>query len=155
MRLKISIAFLIDVFIIAVACVIIQFVCINKQVGTILAASVMMTGILCKDTFKNQSIGKKLMGVYVESTTHKNITIRQHLIRNLILCLWPLEGVLIVLTKDRRLGDYLAQTVHREGKYMVKNQDKKSIILYWIVTFLISSIILSCILRDFTHPLLL
>ena len=93
MRLKISIAFLIDVFIIAVACVIIQFVCINKQVGTILAASVMMTGILCKDTFKNQSIGKKLMGVYVESTTHKNITIRQHLIRNLILCLWPLEGV--------------------------------------------------------------
>ena len=73
-----------------------------------------LTGLfvfLCKDSFKGLSFGKLLMGIRVVKTSGGTIRFPTALLRNLSLLVWPIEALAIVInSKKRRLGDYLAGT---------------------------------------------
>lgn len=66
---------------------------------------------LCKDSFKGLSFGKLLMGIRVVRVSGKPVEFLSALLRNLSLLIWPIEALAIVInSKKRRLGDYLADT---------------------------------------------
>lgn len=73
-----------------------------------------LTGLfifLCKDTYKGLSVGKLLMGIRTVKTSGKKLDFFSALLRNLSLLVWPIEALAIIInSKKRRLGDYLAAT---------------------------------------------
>ena len=66
---------------------------------------------LNKDGFINNSLGKSLLGLRVVGidTNHETNGLKC-LIRNLPIILWPLEVLMTLINKERRLGDYFART---------------------------------------------
>ena len=91
---------------------------------------------ICKDTVKGLSFGKLLMGIRVVKTSGKPVDSLSALLRNLSLLVWPIEALAIVInSKKRRLGDYLADTkVKRDLKISGSHRGLAAILIisfYW------------------------
>ncbi|NVK39001.1 MAG: RDD family protein [Gammaproteobacteria bacterium] len=66
---------------------------------------------MCKDAYQGMSPGKRLLGIRVLNKNLEPVTPWQTLVRNLTLPFWPLDFLAMILSsKKRRLGDYLANT---------------------------------------------
>lgn len=64
-----------------------------------------------KDILLGQSIGKRICALQVtDRKTGEPATPFKCLIRNLTLFFWPIELVVILITRNRRLGDFIANT---------------------------------------------
>ncbi len=67
--------------------------------------------LLADGMFQGQSIGKKMLGLYVKNTnTDEPCTYKQSVIRNITYLLGLIDWVFIVGSQRRRLGDRLAST---------------------------------------------
>jgi uncharacterized RDD family membrane protein YckC len=65
---------------------------------------------LNKDFLNGQSPLKRLLGTQVQQTSGAPATEWQAFLRNTTLCVWPLEGLAVLVSGHRRIGDYIAQT---------------------------------------------
>jgi uncharacterized RDD family membrane protein YckC len=67
---------------------------------------------LLKDVVNGQSIGKRFIKIKVIDTNNymKTPKINRLVIRNLFTFLWPVEVLLLLSNKRRKLGDLLANT---------------------------------------------
>ena len=72
--------------------------------------------ILLKDLpFKNASIGKKIMKIEVRKTNNQIPSIFIIIIRNITVCIWLLECILLLMNK-KRIGDWICDTKVVESK---------------------------------------
>ena len=67
--------------------------------------------ILCKDAL-GFNIGKRLFKVKIlKQGSLEDATMKQKIIRNIPLVIWPIEAIILLSSKDgQRLGDKLAHT---------------------------------------------
>lgn len=73
--------------------------------------SIMFSLFLCRDNLNGQSLGKRLMKIQVvDNSTMQTVTSFKYILRNLFLCVWPIELLLVLINGDRRLGDYVVKT---------------------------------------------
>ena len=61
--------------------------------------------------FKGRSIGKRIFGLYVlDKNTNESATIKQRIIRNLFFFIYPIDGIILIATKES-IGDKVVNTV--------------------------------------------
>lgn len=61
--------------------------------------------------FKGRSIGKRVLGLYVfDKNTNESATIKQRIIRNLFFFIYPIDGIILIATKES-IGDKFVNTV--------------------------------------------
>ena len=61
--------------------------------------------------FKGRSIGKRVLGLYVfDKNTNESATIKQRIIRNLFFFIYPIDGIILIATKES-IGDKIVNTV--------------------------------------------
>ena len=77
---------------------------ISSWVVTVVGGCLM----ILKD-LSGRSIGKRLLKLQVKVEEKRNPKFFSLILRNITLVLWPIETV-VLLTKKKRLGDYLAGT---------------------------------------------
>lgn len=72
--------------------------------------------LLNKDIHFGKSFGKKFNDLRVVSIKTGNIASPiQCAIRNLFFMIWPLEGIILIFSPKRRIGDLVAGTMVQEG----------------------------------------
>ena len=77
---------------------------------------VFIPSVIFKDyVFKDASIGKKLMKIKIVGENGEYATFEMRLLRSITLIFVPIE-LIMILTKNKRLGDYLAHTQVIESK---------------------------------------
>jgi len=73
--------------------------------------SIMFSLFLCRDNLNGQSLGKRLMKIQViDNDTLQTTTSPKYILRNLFLCIWPIELLFVFINGERRIGDYVANT---------------------------------------------
>ncbi len=67
---------------------------------------------LNKDFFKSKSPAKRILGYQVlDRKTNNPANELQCFVRNLTICIaWPLEVIVVLISPERRIGDFLANT---------------------------------------------
>ena len=103
-------AFAIDTCIIAI----ILFICSeciktdNLMLG--IAYVIGYGGLLFKDIYKGQSVGKRIYKIAVVSENGCSASLKQLILRNVTLVVWPIEAYRIFSQRKPRLGDVWAKT---------------------------------------------
>lgn len=64
---------------------------------------------IAKDAIKGQSIGKKFMKIKVVDIQGGKPSVFRLILRNITICIWPVESILVLLNK-KKFGDRLAGT---------------------------------------------
>ena len=60
--------------------------------------------------FKGRSIGKRIFGLYVlDKNTNEPASIKQRIIRNLFFFIYPVDGIILIITKES-IGDKAVNT---------------------------------------------
>ena len=60
--------------------------------------------------FKGRSIGKRIFGLYVlDKNTNEPASIKQRIIRNLFFFIYPVDGIILMVTKES-IGDKAVNT---------------------------------------------
>ena len=60
--------------------------------------------------FKGRSIGKRIFGLYVlDKNTNERAAIIQRIIRNLFFFIYPVDGIILIVTKES-IGDKAVNT---------------------------------------------
>lgn len=114
-------------------------------------SALMITLLLCKDCINGQSFGKRVMKLQVvDSNTEENISAVRHIVRNLFLPLWCIEILILMISKKKRIGDYIAKTKvisnHASvGKIQLDRNTLFVILLCFIVIFLLMFILFNLI----------
>ena len=68
--------------------------------------------ILIKDSYQRTgSIGKNLVGLQLVDLKGNNLSLVKRLYRNITLLLLPVEVIIAILFKGRRIGDFWAQSI--------------------------------------------
>lgn len=110
-------------------------------------SALMITLLLCKDCMNGQSIGKRVMKLQVvDSNTEENISAVRHIVRNLFLPLWYIEILILMISKEKRIGDYVAKTkvISNDasvGKIQLDKNTLFAILLCFIVILLLSFVL--------------
>jgi len=89
----------------------------------------------CKDSINGQSIGKRLFGFQlVNIKNNKPATAFQCVIRNLFCVLWPIEVVVTLFSRNRRIGDFVAFTmlIKKDNNLTKNNNNVRSILLAYV-----------------------
>lgn len=72
--------------------------------------------LLRDNIFRNASIGKKILKIKIVKTNDTKLRFIDKIKRNLLILLLPLETLLII-TDNKRLGDFWAKTIIVENDY--------------------------------------
>ena len=126
---------------------------VNSQILTPFLVATMLTLLLCKDYDNGQSVGKRIMKLkVVNETTNEDISIMRSIIRNLFFPIWEVEIFVFLITREKRIGDYVAKTkvVKIENTRFLKI-DIKSVISV-LVCFSILFLLLYFILNHYDSP---
>jgi uncharacterized RDD family membrane protein YckC len=109
--------------------------------------SIMFSLFLCRDNLNGQSLGKRLMKIQVvDNSTMQTVTSFKYILRNLFLCVWPIELLLVLINGDRRLGDYVAKTkiiINTEAQSIkFKINDLAVFLICFVVVFAFTVLVL-------------
>lgn len=118
------IAFIIDLLIISMLISLLLFATqtVNSQFLTQFLSALMLTLLLCKDCINGQSVGKRIMKIQVvDETTNKNISVVGCIVRNFFVFFWIVEFFVLLISKNKRIGDYVTKTK------IVKNDNTENI----------------------------
>lgn len=67
--------------------------------------------ILLRDVIGGKGIGKRMMNLMVRDSSGAECSIWRIILRNISLLIWPVEGIVILIDKNRkRLGDKIFHT---------------------------------------------
>lgn len=158
MLIKRIIAFIVDVFAITMFIMIPHFmtIFIRSPLFNLGIFGLQLTLFLCKDCFDGQSVGKRLMKIQVvDRQTGNSVSSWRLIIRNIFIILWMIEGLVLIITNGRRLGDMLAKTkVIHQGNSKKIHLDFKLIVTI-LICYVVSVLIVFLILRSFPSGILL
>ena len=117
-------AFVIDLLIIAVimSVAFLAVQTIKSQTLLQFLSSLMITLLLCKDNIDGQSFGKRIMKIQiVDEKANKKVSKVRYIVRNLFVIFWIVEVFILFISKNKRIGDYVART-----KVITKNKTEKA-----------------------------
>lgn len=110
MILKRVIAMLIDFYIsLLITLPLFAILLINNKNDFIINILIIILLLLKDLTFKNQSIGKKLMKIEIKKLDNSNPKVYELILRNIFLPIWPLGFIMLILV-DKTIGDILFNT---------------------------------------------
>lgn len=132
MIFKRLVAFLIDLFLIAIVVAAFSFATqtVKSQLLVQFLSAIMVTMLLCKDCINGKSAGKRIMKIQIanEKEGEKASSVR-YIVRNLFVVFWIIEIFVLFISKKKRIGDYVAKTkVVSSSKDEEIQLDKKTLI---------------------------
>lgn len=113
MIIKRLIAFILDLVIIAIIMNVILFATqtIDSPILLQLLSALIVTLLLCKDCINGQSVGKKIMKIQVVDKKSKTeISNIRSIVRNAFVIFWIIEIMVLFISKDKRIGDYIVKS---------------------------------------------
>lgn len=141
MKKKRLVAIIIDFAIIMLISQVFVFMSFIKQNDLMkITFSIIFSLFLCRDNLNGQSLGKRLMKIQVvDNSTMQTPTSFKYILRNLFLCAWPIELLLVLINGDRRLGDYVAKTriiINTDNQPVkLKMKDLAILLICFVVVF--------------------
>lgn len=154
MIIKRLVAFILDLVIIAI---IMNVLLLARQtvISPILLqllSALIITLLLCKDCINGQSVGKRIMKIQVVDEKSKTeISNIRSIVRNTFVIFWIVEVVVLFISKDKRIGDYVTKTEVVSYSKIEKTRFNKKI-LYTILLCFCIIFALVFILSNLLHP---
>lgn len=86
----------------------------NQTLSSPVLTYIMLVGFVayfCKDSFGGRSLAKRIIGHQViDVKTGEAASPMRCMVRNIFCMLWPIEVIVVLVSPDRRLGDFVART---------------------------------------------
>ena len=126
---------------------------VNSQILTPFLVATMLTLLLCKDYDNGQSVGKRIMKLkVVNEKTNEDISVIKSIIRNIFFTIWEIEILLFLITREKRIGDYVVKTkILRSENTRFLKINIKSVILV-LICFSVLFLLLYLIINHYYSP---
>ena len=115
-----------------------------------LYSALMLTLLLCKDCINGQSIGKRIMKIQVvDENSNQRVSNSREILRNIFVVFWIVEVIVLFISKDKRIGDYVAKTkvieCNKIEKFQLDKNTLCAILLCFCITFALIFLMFSLI----------
>lgn len=140
MILKRLIAFLIDLLLIAIIVNMFFFATqtVKSQLLVQFLSAMMVTMLLCKDCINGKSAGKRIMKIEIANEKEgEKISAVSCIVRNIFVVLWIIEIFVLFISKEKRIGDYVAKTKVVSNSKVEKIKLDKNALLTILLCFCI------------------
>jgi len=140
MIIKRLVAFILDLVMIAMIMNVLLFATqtIDSPILLQLLSALIVTLLLCKDCINGQSVGKRIMKIHVVDEKSKTeISIIRSIVRNIFTIFWIVEVAVLFISKDKRIGDYIAKTEVINYNKIEKKRFNKNTLYTILICFLI------------------
>jgi uncharacterized RDD family membrane protein YckC len=137
-------AFLIDIAILGalgIFILVVLMIITNKNFLYIssIAAAIIYSLFFCKDVIDGQSIGKRIFKLQIITEDGKAASLRNIIVRNVIVLLQPIDALYMINNRGRRLGDIICKTKVINASQKIKCGYKPLLLsVYIIVVFIIT-----------------
>lgn len=140
MILKRLIAFLIDLLLIAIIVNMFFFATqtVKSQLLVQFLSAMMVTMLLCKDCINGKSAGKRIMKIEIANEKEgEQVSAVSCIVRNIFVVLWIIEILVLFISKEKRIGDYVAKTKVVSNSKVEKIKIDKNTLLTVLLCFCI------------------
>lgn len=140
MILKRLIAFLIDLLLIAIIVNMFFFATqtVKSQLLVQFLSAMMVTMLLCKDCINGKSAGKRIMKIEIANEKEgEKVSAVSCVVRNIFVVLWIIEILVLFISKEKRIGDYVAKTKVVSNSKVEKIKLDKNALLTVLLCFCI------------------
>ncbi len=140
MILKRLIAFLIDLLLIAIIVNMFFFATqtVKSQLFVQFLSAMMVTMLLCKDCINGKSAGKRIMKIEIANEKEgEKVSAVSCVVRNIFVVLWIIEIFVLFISKEKRIGDYVAKTKVVSSSKVEKIKFDKDTLLTVLLCFCI------------------
>lgn len=140
MILKRLIAFLIDLLLIAIIVNMFFFATqtVKSQLLVQFLSAMMVTMLLCKDCINGKSAGKRIMKIEIANEKEgEKVSAVSCVVRNIFVVLWIIEILVLFISKEKRIGDYVAKTKVVSNSKVEKIKLDKNALLTILLCFCI------------------
>lgn len=140
MILKRLIAFLIDLLLIAIIVNMFFFATqtVKSQLLVKFLSAMMVTMLLCKDCINGKSAGKRIMKIEIANEKEgEQVSAVSCIVRNIFVVLWIIEILVLFISKEKRIGDYVAKTKVVSNSKVEKIKIDKNTLLTVLLCFCI------------------
>lgn len=145
-------AFIIDLLIIAFICSLMYFLTQTHKSQILLQinSAIMITLLLCKDCINGQSIGKRIMKLQViDKSADNKVSNLSLIVRNIFLVFWIVEVLVLLISREKRLGDFVAKTKVISNCNLEKVQIDKKILFTFLLCFCVIFVFLFLVYNFF------
>jgi len=99
----------------------------------------------CKDLVQGKSPAKRILGlIVVDNKTEKIASPIQSVLRNVTLLLFPIEGIFLLFSPERRIGDYIAGTkIISDNKTLKTNFNLGQTVIALVIGMIIMSLFIA------------
>lgn len=153
MILKRLIAFLIDLLLIAIIVNMFFFATqtVKSQLLVQFLSAMMVTMLLCKDCINGKSAGKRIMKIEIANEKEgEKISAVSCIVRNIFVVLWIIEILVLFISKEKRIGDYVAKTKVVSNSKVEKIKLDKNALLTILLCFCIIFLFMFFVFKIFS-----
>ena len=153
MILKRLIAFLIDLLLIAIIVNMFFFATqtVKSQLLVQFLSAMMVTMLLCKDCINGKSAGKRIMKIEIANEKEgEKVSAVSCIVRNIFVVLWIIEILVLFISKEKRIGDYVAKTKVVSNSKVEKIKLDKNALLTILLCFCIIFLFMFFVFKIFS-----
>ena len=153
MILKRLIAFLIDLLLIAIIVNMFFFATqtVKSQLLVQFLSAMMVTMLLCKDCINGKSAGKRIMKIEIANEKEgEKVSAVSCVVRNIFVVLWIIEILVLFISKEKRIGDYVAKTEVVSNSKVEKIKLDKNALLTILLCFCIIFLFMFFVFKIFS-----
>jgi len=153
MILKRLIAFLIDLLLIAIIVNMFFFAIqtVKSQLLVQFLSAMMVTMLLCKDCINGKSAGKRIMKIEIANEKEgEKVSAVSCVVRNIFVVLWIIEILVLFISKEKRIGDYVAKTKVVSNSKVEKIKLDKNALLTILLCFCIIFLFMFFVFKIFS-----
>ncbi|MPM23070.1 hypothetical protein SDC9_69533 [bioreactor metagenome] len=153
MILKRLIAFLIDLLLIAIIVNMFFFATqtVKSQLLVQFLSAMMVTMLLCKDCINGKSAGKRIMKIEIANEKEgEKVSAVSCVVRNIFVVLWIIEILVLFISKEKRIGDYVAKTKVVSNSKVEKIKLDKNALLTILLCFCIIFLFMFFVFKIFS-----
>lgn len=153
MILKRLIAFLIDLLLIVIIVNMFFFATqtVKSQLFVQFLSAMMVTMLLCKDCISGKSAGKRIMKIEIANEKEgEKISAVSCIVRNIFVVLWIIEILVLFISKEKRIGDYVAKTKVVSNSKVEKIKLDKNALLTILLCFCIIFLFMFFVFKIFS-----
>ena len=153
MILKRLIAFLIDLLLIVIIVNMFFFATqtVKSQLLVQFLSAMMVTMLLCKDCINGKSAGKRIMKIEIANEKEgEKVSAVSCVVRNIFVVLWIIEILVLFISKEKRIGDYVAKTKVVSNSKVEKIKLDKNALLTILLCFCIIFLFMFFVFKIFS-----
>ena len=153
MILKRLIAFLIDLLLIVIIVNMFFFATqtVKSQLFVQFLSAMMVTMLLCKDCINGKSAGKRIMKIEIANEKEgEKVSAVSCVVRNIFVVLWIIEILVLFISKEKRIGDYVAKTKVVSNSKVEKIKLDKNALLTILLCFCIIFLFMFFVFKIFS-----